>query len=195
MMFESLAKSNRVLPRGLSLPKPRGSTRLLQKGHFYHKHPKGKVTTMPTDRTSILYSSIRSPHCLKAAMVLSEKGVPFQRVEVDLRTREQKSAAYLAINPLGQVPAYQDDQGIHYDSLEIMRHLDERYPEPRLFPLDPTLLQEVLSWIEFAGGRMRDVSHELYWQLLEPPAEGTDEQVVTQLKEEGTELLAQVEET
>jgi len=82
----------------------------------------------------ILYGSVRSPHCFKVSLVLAEKGIDVDRVEIDLPAREQKTPAYLAINPLGQVPVYRDDRGVHIDSLVIMRHLDERHPEPRLFP-------------------------------------------------------------
>ena len=44
---------------------------------------------------SILYSSIRSPHCLKIGIVLAEKQIPFDRVEIDLRNRQQREPAYL----------------------------------------------------------------------------------------------------
>jgi glutathione S-transferase len=144
---------------------------------------------MTDSHLPILYSSVRSPHCLKVSMVLHEKAVPFDRVEVDLPARQQKTPAYLAINPLGQVPAYRDDQGVHIDSLVIMRHLDERHKSPRLFPSEPDRLAEVLRWIDLSSGPFRDVSHHLYWQLLEPPATGPDGAEVERLTEQGRGLL------
>lgn len=141
----------------------------------------------------LLYSSVRSPHCFKVSMVLHEKKVAFERIEIDLPAREQKAPAFLAINPLGQVPVYQDDQGIHIDSLTIMRYLDVRFPTPQLFPTDSARLQKVLTWIELSSGPMRDVSHHLYWELIEPPATGPDLEKVAQLKAQGLELLTQVE--
>lgn len=142
---------------------------------------------------SILYSSIRSPHCLKVAIFLTEKGIPFDRVEIDLPARQQKTPEFLAINPAGQVPVYVDGEGVHADSLQIMRYLDERYPEPWLFPTEPVLLQPVLDWINLSSGRVRDVSHELYWQLIEPPVDGTDWAVVNALKGEGMAILSKLE--
>lgn len=127
-------------------------------------------------------------------MVLSEKGISFDRVEIDLRARQQKAPEYLAINPAGQVPVYVDDQGVHADSLTIMQYLDERYPEPPMFPIDPKQLQTVLEWIELSSGRVRDVSHELYWQLIEPPEDGTDWAVVDALKAEARALLARMDD-
>jgi len=138
---------------------------------------------------SILYSSTRSPHCLKAAMFLHEKGIEFKRVEIDLPKKEQKTPEYLRINPLGLVPAYEDDWGIHADSLLIMHYLEGRYPTPALFPKEPQAYKEGLQWIEQSSGPYRDVSHHLYWQLIEPPAAGTHWQRVSELKAQGMELL------
>ena len=141
----------------------------------------------------ILYSSVRSPHCLKVSLVLHEKGVDFERVEVDLRAKEQRTPRYLSINPLGQVPVFEDDRGVHIDSLVIMRYLDDRYGPPRLFPADPDALGQVLDWIELSSTAMRDVSHHLYWQLIEPPEGGVDQARVAQLKRGGMALLERVE--
>jgi len=143
---------------------------------------------------STFYSSIRSPHCLKVALILAEKGISFDRVEIDLRARQQKTAAFLAVNPMGQVPVYVDDEGVHTDSRHIIQYLDQRYPQPRFFPTDPALLQDVLAWIEFSSGRVRDVSHELYWQVTEPPENGTDWDVVHALKAEGVTILERLED-
>ena len=142
---------------------------------------------------SILYSSIRSPHCLKIGIVLTEKQVPFDRVEIDLRNRQQKTPAYLAINSAGQVPVYVDERGVHADSLRIIQYLDEHYPEPKLFPKEPARLQSIMDWIDLSSGRVRDVSHELYWQLIEPAETGTDWTLVNDLKAEGMALLARLD--
>lgn len=141
----------------------------------------------------ILYSSVRSPHCLKVSMILHEKGVEFQRVEIDLPAREQRSPEYLAINPLGQVPVYVDEHGTHIDSLVIMKHLDAVHPEPEMFPDAPEDVAAVDRWIARSSGPMRDVSHHLYWQLIEPPEGGPGEDVVAELKARGGQELRDVE--
>jgi len=143
---------------------------------------------------AILYSSISSPHCFKVSMVLEEKGVSFERVEINLREKEQKSEAYLELNPRGQVPAYKDDQGMVIDSLDIMQHLDKRYPSPKLFPDGEGELKDVLEWIESSSSSFRDISHHLYWQLLQPPEGGTDYTEVNRLKTLGYEQLSFMEQ-
>jgi len=141
---------------------------------------------------STLYSSVRSPHCLKVAIFLDEKGIAFKRVEIDLTAKQQKTPAYLRINPYGLVPAYVDDYGPHPDSLAIMHYLEWRYPSPRLFPADDAL-PTALQWIERSGAAYRDVSHHLYWQLIEPPANGTDHDRVADLIAQGHRLLVELE--
>jgi glutathione S-transferase len=141
----------------------------------------------------ILYSSINCPHSAKTAFFLAEKGIDFQRVEVSLAQQIQKTPAYLAINPRGTVPAYEDAHGTFCDSLAIMRHADQLGNGPRLFPEDPDRLRIVLHWIERADTDFWDVSHHLYWQLIEPPAQGTDWQEVKRLKAKGVLLLQELE--
>jgi glutathione S-transferase len=93
-----------------------------------------------------LFSSVRSPHCFKVSIVLEEKRVRFERVEIDLPARQQKTPEYLAIQPRGQVPAYLDDAGAHLDSLDVMLHLEARHPEPRTVPADPAQRDAMLAW-------------------------------------------------
>jgi glutathione S-transferase len=149
--------------------------------------------TPPAPGSPVLFSSARSPHCFKISVTLLELGVAFDRVEIDLPAREQRMADYLAINPRGQVPAYLDADGAHLDSLDILLHLDARRRPPQLFPADPIAREATLAWIARSSGAMRDVSHHLYWQLLEPPAEGPDATRVAQLRAQGSELLEGVE--
>jgi len=143
--------------------------------------------------TSILYSHYNCPHSLKTAFFLSIKGVSFERVEIDLSTKQQKTPAYLAKNANGTTPAYEHDGGVLGDSLEIMRYIDEHTDTPKLFPTDPQKFAEVLAWIKRANEDFWDVSHHLYWQLLDPPQEGTDWDEVKRLKNKGIQLLSELE--
>ncbi|MEX2500795.1 MAG: glutathione S-transferase family protein [Trueperaceae bacterium] len=138
----------------------------------------------------VLFSSVRSPHCFKVSIALHEKEIRFLRVEIDLPAKEQKTAAFLAIQPRGQVPAFRDAAGTWIDSLDILLHLDEVRPTPRLFPGDPAVRDETLAWIERSSTVQRDVSHHLYHQLLEPPEGGADPDEVARLR---TEALAELD--
>ncbi|MEO5575742.1 MAG: glutathione S-transferase family protein [Gaiellaceae bacterium] len=81
-----------------------------------------------------LYDAARCPYCARARIVLAEKGVAYETVEIDLRDRP---AWLYELNPIGKVPVLDEDGWILPESAVIAEYLDERYPEPQLWPADP----------------------------------------------------------
>jgi glutathione S-transferase len=83
-----------------------------------------------------LYTFPASTNSRKVRIALLEKGLEFERVNVDLTKREQKNPEYLKIHPFGQVPALDDEGFIIYDSTVINEYLEDEYPYPSLMPSD-----------------------------------------------------------
>jgi glutathione S-transferase len=83
-----------------------------------------------------LYTFPPSTNSRKVRIALLEKGLEFQRVNVDLTKREQKNPEYLKIHPFGQVPALDDEGFVLYDSTVINEYLEDEYPYPPLMPSD-----------------------------------------------------------
>jgi len=83
-----------------------------------------------------LYTFPPSTNSRKVRIVLLEKGLEFERINVDLTKREQKNPQYLQIHPLGQIPALDDEGFIVYDSTIINEYLEDEYPYPSLLPKD-----------------------------------------------------------
>jgi len=83
-----------------------------------------------------LYTFPPSTNSRKVRIALLEKGLEFERINVDLSKREQKSPEYLKIHPFGQVPALDDEGFIVYDSTIINEYLEDEYPYPALMPSD-----------------------------------------------------------
>jgi len=82
-----------------------------------------------------LYNAARCPYAARVRIVLAEKGIEFETVEIDLSDRP---AWLYAKNPTGRVPVVEEDGGDPLpESAVIMEFLEERYPEPALLPLDP----------------------------------------------------------
>jgi glutathione S-transferase len=81
-----------------------------------------------------LWHAWACPYCTRVRAALAEKGVPHEGREVDLA---RKPPELLAINPRGGVPVLVDGGETIVDSLAILEHLDQRWPEPRLFPENP----------------------------------------------------------
>ena len=80
-----------------------------------------------------LYDAARCPFCARVRIVLAEKGLPYETVEIDLADRP---AWLYDLNPVGKVPVLDEDGWILPESAVIAEYLDERYPDPPLWPDD-----------------------------------------------------------
>jgi glutathione S-transferase len=80
-----------------------------------------------------LYDADRCPYCARVRIVFAEKGVEYETVEVDL---DDRPAWIYEKNPLGRVPVLEDDAFVLPESAVIDEYLEERYPEPALWPAD-----------------------------------------------------------
>lgn len=83
-----------------------------------------------------LYTFPPSTNSRKVRIALLEKGLEFERINVDLSKREQKTPEYLKIHPFGQIPALDDEGFVIYDSTVINEYLEDEYPYPPLMPRD-----------------------------------------------------------
>ncbi|MSP38179.1 MAG: glutathione S-transferase family protein [Deltaproteobacteria bacterium] len=83
-----------------------------------------------------LYTFPPSTNSRKVRIALLEKGLEFERINIDLTKREQKNSDYLKIHPFGQIPALDDEGFIVYDSTVINEYLEDEYPYPSLMPRD-----------------------------------------------------------
>ena len=102
-----------------------------------------------------LYDCSTAPSPRRARILLCEKGVMHQTVEVDLRNGEQLSDAYRTVNPQCTVPALRTDEGMLLtDNAAITAWLEARFPQPPLLGDTPQEKAEIASWnwrIEFEG--------------------------------------------
>jgi RNA polymerase-associated protein len=81
-----------------------------------------------------LYDADRCPYCARVRIVLAEKGIEYETVEIDL---DDRPAWIYEKNPLGRVPVLEEDAFVLSESAVIGEYLEERYPEPSLWPADP----------------------------------------------------------
>jgi glutathione S-transferase len=85
-----------------------------------------------------LYTHGLSPYSAKVRIALDEKGIAFDEIALPLRRAgiAAKPPELLAANPRAQVPTLVDADVTLYDSTVIVEYLEEKQPEPRLFPAD-----------------------------------------------------------
>ena len=83
-----------------------------------------------------LYSGTTDPFSHRCRIVLFEKGMDFQVIDVDLFNKPEDIAV---INPYNRVPVLVDRDLVLYESNIINEYIDERFPHPQLMPPDPIM--------------------------------------------------------
>jgi glutathione S-transferase len=94
-----------------------------------------------------LISHALCPFVHRAAIMLREKGVAFDRRNVDLKN---KPDWFLVLSPRGKVPVLVADGVALFESAAICEFLDETHP-PRLIPADPFERARQRAWVEVAN--------------------------------------------
>jgi glutathione S-transferase len=112
-----------------------------------------------------LYDFKSSPNCQRVKVVLEEKKIPYETVNIDLRAGAQKTPEYLKINPYGKVPAMVDGDTVLYESCIINEYLDEKYGSPRLMPSDPAARAKARILIDFGLTQMDGVYTKLRMEM------------------------------
>ncbi len=80
---------------------------------------------------------------LASHIALEESGVPYELKPIILAKGQQRTEAYLKINPRGKVPSLSVDGEILVENTAIITYLARRFPDKRLLPTDP--LEEARS--------------------------------------------------
>lgn len=115
---------------------------------------------MMSARTTTVIGSYLSPYVRKVLVCLELKGVPYH---IDPIVPFYGNDEFARISPLRRVPVLIDDAVTVSDSSVICEYLDERYPQPRLFPQQPAQRARARWLEEFADTRMGEV---IIWRLF-----------------------------
>jgi len=85
-----------------------------------------------------LYTFWRSNAAYRVRVALNIKGIPFEKVSIDLLKGEQFAAGFRDVNPARAVPALDLDDGkpALFESMAILEYLEETHPQPALLPGD-----------------------------------------------------------
>jgi glutathione S-transferase len=95
----------------------------------------------------VLISHALCPYVQRAAIVLTEKGVPFERRDVDLAN---KPDWFLRVSPLGKTPVLLVGEEAIFESAVICEYIEE-VALPRLHPANPLRRAQHRSWMEFGS--------------------------------------------
>ncbi|MDB5805608.1 MAG: glutathione S-transferase [Betaproteobacteria bacterium] len=111
-------------------------------------------TQPPANPKPVLISHALCPYVQRAAIVLLEKGVEFERRDVDLAN---KPAWFLDISPLGKTPVLLAGGAALFESAAICEYLDDT-TLPRLHPADPLTRARHRAWMEFGSETLNTIA-------------------------------------
>jgi glutathione S-transferase len=123
------------------------------------------------------------PYVQRAAIALAEKGVQFNRRDVDLAN---KPGWLKAISPLGKVPLLQAEGEVLFESAVIVEYLEETQA-PALHPAPPITRAKHRAWMEFGSSILTDI-----WTIETTPDRATFEAKQALLREKFGRLEAEL---
>jgi glutathione S-transferase len=109
---------------------------------------------MPMSAPLKLISHKLCPYVQRAVIALTEKGVAFERIDIDLAN---KPDWFLKVSPLGKTPVLLVGEHAIFESAVILEYLEETQPQP-LHPADALRRAEHRAFIEFGSAVLNDVA-------------------------------------
>src|SRR5712672_1051429 len=94
------------------------------------------------------------PYVQRAVIALTEKGVAFERVDIDLAN---KPDWFLGVSPLGKTPVLMVGEHAIFESAVILEYLEETQAKP-LHPAGPLRRAEHRAFIEFGSAVLNDIA-------------------------------------
>lgn len=101
----------------------------------------------------MLVSHVLCPYVQRVAIVLAEKGLAFERRDIDLA---QRPDWFLAVSPLGKTPVLLVDGSAIFESAVICEYLEDT-ALPRLHPQDAVRRAQHRAWMEFASSLLNTI--------------------------------------
>lgn len=111
----------------------------------------------------VLVSHLLCPYVQRAAIVLAEKGLPFERRDIDLA---HKPEWFLNVSPLGKTPVLLAEGEAIFESAVICEYLEDT-TLPRLHPADALQRAKHRAWMEFGSALLNQIA-ALYNAADEP---------------------------
>jgi glutathione S-transferase len=112
---------------------------------------------------------------------LEESGAPYETKLISFANAEQRSEAYLKINPRGRVPALNIDGAVLVENTAILTYLAKQYPARNLLPADPLTEARCISVMAWFSNTV----HPSFTHINRPERFADDPAVHAKLKETG----------
>ncbi|NEW88721.1 glutathione S-transferase family protein [Rhodopseudomonas sp. WA056] len=120
------------------------------------------------NRLTLFYSP--QTRATGARVLLEELGAPYDLHVLNMKAGEQRQPAYLAVNPLGKVPAIRSGDALVTEQVAITIYLADLFPQAGLAPtLDDPLRGPYLRWIAYYGSSFEPAVVDRFMQREPAP--------------------------
>ncbi|KAJ4802145.1 Glutathione S-transferase [Rhynchospora pubera] len=120
-----------------------------------------------------VYGVTLSSNVVRPIAALNEKGLEYELCPVDLSTGAHKKPEFLALNPFGQIPAFQDGDVAIFESRAISRYIATKYKESGgdLLPVTVSCAQ-LETWLQVESSQFNPSISEINFELTIKPMIG-----------------------
>ena len=117
-----------------------------------------------------LYNSDISGSCYKIRLLLNILGQQYETIPVDFVNKEHKTAKYMALNPFGEIPIFEDGELRLRDAQAIMVYLAKKYDKTnQWYPNDATAMGQIQQWLSTGGGEVMNAAAARLVKVLNYP--------------------------
>lgn len=121
-----------------------------------------------------LYDCDISGSCYKIRLFLNILDVPYEAVPVDFVNKEHKTAPYLALNPFGEIPIFEDGDLRLRDAQAILIYIARKYDKSgSWFPEDARSQGQIAQWLSTGGGEIMNAAGARLVKVLNYPLDIT----------------------
>lgn len=140
-----------------------------------------------------LYQFPQSGNSRAVRLVLLEKNIPFERVNINFAKGEHKSPEFLQLNPKGQVPVLVDGETVLTDSLEINDYLERTHPAPALMPAGEAAQAKAREHMAFFQQRFASAIGPVILETLLKPPPARNQELLAKKKQETLDRMAEMD--
>jgi len=117
-----------------------------------------------------LYTNFNAVCGQKVTMLLNEKQLTYNCINVDLRVGEQHSSEFLSINPKGQVPVIIHQQKIILESSTICLYIESTFQNLPFYPNSMRQQSAIKHWMSYIDNEIHQACSILTWSIAIRPA-------------------------
>lgn len=97
-----------------------------------------------------LYDNPLSGNCYRIRLLLSQLGVEYEKVNIDIFKGEHKKAEFANLNPNCKLPVLADGDFVLWESIAILLYLAKKYSPNDFFSDEPAKFGEIVQWVTYA---------------------------------------------